>query len=104
MEWLAKYSRGLICTTACQGGILAKEVWKELDGEKSDMESDESDLLDGDFDDLLESIDKESEDESEASGDEIQDKIKEMLDNFSRIKIDSVENDITQNIEIFKMN
>ena len=65
---------------AGQDGELTQDDFDGQDGEKSDMEADESDLLDGDFDDLLESIDKESEDESEASGDEIQDKIKEMLD------------------------
>ena len=65
---------------AGQDGELTQEDFDGQDGEKSDMEADESDLLDGDFDDLLESIDKESADESEASGDEIQDKIKEMLD------------------------
>ena len=65
---------------AGQDGELTQDDFDGQDGEKSDMEADESDLLDGDFDDLLESIDKESEDDSEASGDEIQDKIKEMLD------------------------
>lgn len=65
---------------AGQDGELTEDDFDGQDGEKSDMEADESDLLDGDFDDLLESIDKESEGESEASGDEIQDKIKEMLD------------------------
>ena len=65
---------------AGQDGELTQEDFDGQDGEKSDMEADESDLLDGDFDDLLESIDKESEDESEALNDEIQDKIKEMLD------------------------
>lgn len=37
LEWLTKYSEGLICLTACQGGVLAQEVWKDSRGEKSDL-------------------------------------------------------------------
>ena len=36
-EWLKKHSEGLICLTACQGGVLSQEVWKEVRGEKSDL-------------------------------------------------------------------
>jgi len=36
-EWLAKYSEGLICLTACQGGVLSNEVWSELKGRKHDL-------------------------------------------------------------------
>jgi DNA polymerase III alpha subunit/intein/homing endonuclease len=35
LEWLTKHSEGLICLTACQGGVLAREVWRERAGEKS---------------------------------------------------------------------
>lgn len=31
-EWLAKYSEGLVCLTACQGGVLATHVWREMKG------------------------------------------------------------------------
>ena len=37
LEWLTKYSEGLVCLTACQGGVLAQEVWKDSRGEKSDL-------------------------------------------------------------------
>lgn len=33
LEWLTKYSEGLVCLSACMGGVLSREVWKELDGE-----------------------------------------------------------------------
>lgn len=33
-EWLQKYSSGLVCLTACLGGILSREVWKEINAEK----------------------------------------------------------------------
>jgi DNA polymerase-3 subunit alpha len=33
LEWLRKYSEGLICTSACQGGVLSHEVWREEDKE-----------------------------------------------------------------------
>ena len=29
-EWLMQHSEGLVCTTACQGGVLAQEVWGSL--------------------------------------------------------------------------
>jgi DNA polymerase III subunit alpha len=29
-KWLKEYSKGLICTTACIGGILAREIWNEV--------------------------------------------------------------------------
>ena len=32
LEWLKKYGEGLVCLTACQGGVLAKEVWNEVKG------------------------------------------------------------------------
>ena len=35
MEWLSKYHEGLVCLTACQGGVLANEVWRERKGETS---------------------------------------------------------------------
>src|SRR3990172_549146 len=28
-EWLSKFNEGLVCLTACQGGILSNEVWRE---------------------------------------------------------------------------
>lgn len=37
-DWLAEYSNGLVCLTACQGGVLSQEVWKETRGAKSDLE------------------------------------------------------------------
>lgn len=29
--WLKKYSEGLICLTACLGGVLSREIWREQD-------------------------------------------------------------------------
>jgi DNA-directed DNA polymerase III PolC len=34
-DWLAKHKEGLVCLTACQGGILAQEIWKSFRGEDS---------------------------------------------------------------------
>lgn len=34
-EWLEKHSAGLIASSACIGGVLAKEIWLERDGKKS---------------------------------------------------------------------
>lgn len=31
IDWLSEYYEGLVCLTACLGGILAKELWKERD-------------------------------------------------------------------------
>lgn len=31
LKWLMKYSEGLICLTACLGGVLSREIWKERD-------------------------------------------------------------------------
>lgn len=36
-EWLAKHSEDLICLTACQGGVLAQEVWHEHKGRDKGM-------------------------------------------------------------------
>jgi DNA polymerase-3 subunit alpha len=33
MEWLKKHSENLVCLTACQGGILANQVWRERKGD-----------------------------------------------------------------------
>jgi DNA polymerase-3 subunit alpha len=33
MEWIAKYSENLICLTACLGGVLSVECWREQDGQ-----------------------------------------------------------------------
>ena len=33
IEWLRQYHEGLICLSACQGGVLSAEVWKEEAGE-----------------------------------------------------------------------
>lgn len=38
LEWLSLYGEGLICLTACQGGVLAQEVWKELRGEVGEIQ------------------------------------------------------------------
>jgi DNA polymerase III subunit alpha len=38
LEWLKKHGDGLICLSACMGGVLSQEVWRELRGEKSDLE------------------------------------------------------------------
>jgi DNA polymerase-3 subunit alpha len=38
LEWLKQYKDGLICLTACMGGVLSQEVWKESRGEDSDLE------------------------------------------------------------------
>lgn len=35
LEWLTKYSEGLVCLTACQGGVLSQEVWAKQDGRAS---------------------------------------------------------------------
>jgi len=32
MKWLKQYAEGLICLTACLGGILSVEHWREKDG------------------------------------------------------------------------
>jgi DNA polymerase-3 subunit alpha len=37
LDWLTKYSEGLVCLTACQGGVLAQEVWRDSRGEVSDL-------------------------------------------------------------------
>lgn len=37
LEWLTKHSEGLVCLTACQGGVLSQEVWKELRGDEHDL-------------------------------------------------------------------
>lgn len=37
LEWLKKHSEGLVCLTACQGGVLSQEVWKDFKGEDSDL-------------------------------------------------------------------
>jgi DNA polymerase-3 subunit alpha len=29
LEWLSKHREGLVCLTACQGGVLSQEVWNE---------------------------------------------------------------------------
>lgn len=29
LEWISKYSEGLICLSACQGGVLSNHVWNE---------------------------------------------------------------------------
>lgn len=34
LEWLKKYSENLVCLTACQGGVLANQVWRERRGEE----------------------------------------------------------------------
>lgn len=31
VEWLSKHSGGLICLTACLGGVLSREIWKARD-------------------------------------------------------------------------
>jgi len=31
-EWLTQYREGLVCLTACQGGVLSNEIWREKDG------------------------------------------------------------------------
>lgn len=33
-EWLVKHSEGLVCLTACQGGVLANQVWREKKGQE----------------------------------------------------------------------
>ncbi len=35
MKWLATHSGGLICQTACLGGVLSREVWRERDGKST---------------------------------------------------------------------
>jgi len=35
LEWLKKYSENLVCLTACQGGVLSNEVWREVNDEKT---------------------------------------------------------------------
>jgi len=35
MKWITEHSAGLICLTACLGGVLSREVWKERDGKPS---------------------------------------------------------------------
>lgn len=35
LEWLSKYKEGLVCLTACQGGVLSNEVWAKQDGRES---------------------------------------------------------------------
>jgi len=37
LEWLTKHSEGLVCLTACQGGVLSQEVWKDFRGQESDL-------------------------------------------------------------------
>ena len=32
IDWLTAHSDGLVCLTACLGGVLSREVWKERDG------------------------------------------------------------------------
>jgi DNA polymerase-3 subunit alpha len=32
-EWLTKYSENLVCLTACQGGVLANQIWREKKGD-----------------------------------------------------------------------
>lgn len=32
LEWVKKYNEGLVCLTACMGGVLANEIWREKDG------------------------------------------------------------------------
>ena len=34
LEWLAKYSENLVCLTACQGGVLANQVWRKKKGQE----------------------------------------------------------------------
>lgn len=34
LEWLAKYSDNLVCLTACQGGVLSNEIWREQAGDE----------------------------------------------------------------------
>jgi len=34
LEWLKKHRDGLICLSACQGGILSTEVWKQKRGDE----------------------------------------------------------------------
>lgn len=36
-EWLAKHSEGLVCLTACQGGVLANQVWREKKGQEHNL-------------------------------------------------------------------
>lgn len=35
LEWIQQYSEGLICSTACLGGVLAHEYWRDKDGDES---------------------------------------------------------------------
>lgn len=50
LEWLAKHSEGLVCLTACQGGVLASEIWNERKGLRSlfDQKLDQLKALFGD--------------------------------------------------------
>jgi len=34
LRWLQQYSEGLICMSACMGGVLSHEVWREKDNDK----------------------------------------------------------------------
>lgn len=34
-EWLEEFGEGLVCLSACQGGVLAQEVWKESRGDET---------------------------------------------------------------------
>lgn len=35
LDWIRKYREGLVCLTACMGGVLSHEVWREKDNDKS---------------------------------------------------------------------
>lgn len=35
VDWLTRHSGGLICQTACLGGVLSREVWREKDKKES---------------------------------------------------------------------
>jgi len=35
IDWLKKHNHGLVCLTACLGGVLSAECWREFEGEKT---------------------------------------------------------------------